>query len=173
MIKKTFQCQQVDFSEYGQEMGVLRRKAWESVDEFDDEAFPDEVWVDDFDTDAIHYAVFDENKIIASARIGVYHSFEDIPYMDMMKKYKSLFELPVASFNRLVVGINFRRNGIAEILDKVRIDLAREYGVKTIVGQSVPCRIKSLRKSGFEYIDDIGSYDVLPYVELSLMIKKI
>ncbi len=173
MGNKNLKCVEVVFSDYAEEMGILRRKVWETDKDFDAEAFPDKVWLDDYDTDAIHLAVFDEDKIIASARLGVYFSYDEIPYMHMMESYKSLLKLPVASFNRLVVDSNYRGHKIANILDETRIEKARERGCRTIVGQAVPCRIKALQNIGFKYIADLGSYAVLPKVELSLMLKQL
>jgi len=171
---KSLKCVKVDFSEYGQEMGVLRRKVWDKEEDFDAEAFPnDEVWLDDFDKDAVHFAVFDKGKIVASARVGVYYSYKEIPYMYMMKEYKSILKLPVASFNRLVVDTNYRGKKLAEMLDEVRIKESRKAGCKTIVGQAVPCRIEALKEIGFDFIEDIGSYKILPNVELSLMTMKL
>ena len=173
MKNKVFECKEVAFFDYAQELGILRRKVWELEDDFDADAFPDKVWIDDFDTDAIHLAVFDKGKIIASARVSVYYKYDDIPYIKMMEKYKSLLKLPVASFNRLVVDNNYRGNGLAAILDKERIERMRKIGAKTIVGQAVPCRIEALKDIGFEYIAVLGSYAVLPKVELSLMIYRL
>ena len=171
---KSFKCVKVDFSEYGQEMGILRRTVWGKEEDFDAEAFPsNEVWLDDFDKDAIHFAVFDKGKIVASARVGVYYTYEKIPYMYMMEKYKSFLKLPVASFNRLVVDTNYRGKRLAKLLDVVRIKEARRKDCKIIVGQAVPARIKALKKMGFDFIEDIGSYKILPNVELSLMIMKL
>ncbi len=171
---KNFKCVKVDFSEYGEEMGILRRKVWGLEKDFDASVFPsDEVWLDDFDKDAIHFAVFDEKKIIASARVGVYYSHKEVPYMYLMESYKSILKLPVASFNRLVVDVDYRGNKLAEILDEARIKEARKIGCKTIIGQAVPCRIEALKEIGFDFIEDIGSYKILPNVELSLMVMKI
>lgn len=171
IVDKEFECVKVDFSEFGEEIGILRRKAWTTVEGFDAKVFPNKVWMDKYDIDAVHFAMFHEGKIIAASRVGVYHKYGDIPYINMMEQYKSYLELPVGSFNRLVIDQSYRGKNISKMFDEVRIAEAKKLGCKTIVGQAVRRRIAPLKKIGFEYIADIGSYDVLPNVELSMMVK--
>ena len=173
MYNKKFKCVKVVFSDYANEIGYLRRKSWETVEGFNPKAFPAKEWIDELDKSAIHWAVFQEQKIIACARLGFYYSFEETPYMDMMKQYKSQLKLPIASLNRLVVCKDYRRSHISLLLDDIRIEEAKKNGIKTIVGQAVSSRIKSLQNFGFEYIADIGSITELPNIELSLMIKQL
>jgi len=171
MENNNFKCIKVDFADYAEEIGALRRKSWETVEGFDPIAFPENIWIDDLDTNAIHWAVFDNKKIIASARLGLYSSFNDIPYMDMMNPYQSLLKLPVASLNRLVVSIDYRGQNISPLLDKIRVDEAAKMNAKTIVGQAVSSRINGLKRLGFEFIADIGSIKELPKINLCLMVK--
>ncbi len=171
MDNKNFECVKVVFSDYEEEIASLRREAWKSFEGFNPNTFANDVWFDDLAVNAIHWAVFDKEKIIASARLGIYYSHKDIPYIEMIELYKSLLTLPVASLNRLVVSQAYRGHHISQLLDKVRVEEAEKIGAKTIIGQAVSIRIKSLQKLGFDFISDVGSIKELPNIKLSLMIK--
>lgn len=173
MDNKNLKCKKINFSDYAEEIGCLRRKSWETVKGFDSDAFPVGMWLDDLDKSAIHWAVFDKKSIIASARLGIYFSYKNIPYMEMMKPFKSQLFLPLASSNRLVVCIDYRGQNISHFLDKVRVEEAKKNKVKTIVGQAVSNRIKGLQSLGFEHVANIGCIKELPNIELSLMIKQL
>lgn len=173
MDNENYKCVKVVFSEYAEEIGALRRKSWETVKGFDPVAFPEHVWIDNLDETAIHWAVFDNKKIIASARLGIYNAYTDIPYMDLMKPYQSYLKLPVASLNRLVVSPDNRGRHLAQLLDKVRIEEAKKKRASILVGQAVSNRIEWLQSLGFEFIADIGNIKELPNIKLSLMIKQL
>lgn len=173
MEEEKYICVKVNFSDYAEEIGMLRRKSWETVNGFDPVAFPEHAWIDALDSSAIHWAVFENTKIIASARLGIYNSYNDIPYIEMMKPYQSYLNLPVASLNRLVVSPDSRGRHIAQLLDRVRIEEAKKKMARTVVGQAVSSRIEWLQSLGFEFIADIGSIKELPNIKLSLMIKQL
>jgi hypothetical protein len=173
MDNKEFECVRVNFSDYAKEIGTLRREVWETVEGFDKNAFPGEIWIDDYDLSALHWVVFDQQKIIASARLGVYSSYNDIPYIEMMKPYESHLKLPVASLNRLVVKPQYSGQYLSKMLDVIRVEEAKRKNVKTIIGQAVSNRINWLQIIGFEFIAQIGSIKELPNIELNLMIKNL
>lgn len=173
MEKIEFQCVKIIFADYAKEIGALRRDAWKNVEGFDKNAFPKNEWLDDLDESAIHWAVFDKSKIIAAARLGIYSSYDEIPYMDMMMPYKPMLKLPVASLNRLVVSNKYRGNYLSQQLDKVRIEEAKKMKAKTIVGQAVSIRIIGLKNLGFEFVGNIGSIKELPNIELALMLMEL
>jgi len=173
MDKEEYKCVKVVFSDYSEEIGTLRRKSWETVKGFDPVAFPEHTWIDDLDKTAIHWVVFENKKIIASARLGIYNSYMEIPYMDLMEPYHSYLKLPVASLNRLVVSPDNRGRHLAQLLDKVRIEEAKKKQARIVIGQAVSNRIGWLQSLGFEFIADIGSIKELPNIKLSLMIKQL
>jgi hypothetical protein len=173
MESVNFECVKVNFSDYVNEIGTLRGEVWKTVKGFDKNAFPGELWIDDYDLSAIHWVVFDQQKIIASARLGIYYTYEDIPYMEMMKPYESHLNLPVASLNRLVVKPEYSGQFISKILDVARVDEAKKNNAKTIIGQAVSNRISWLEILGFDFIADIGSIKELPNIKLSLMIRQL
>ena len=168
-----YNCVKINFSDYSEEIGILRRKAWEVVNGFENSAFPQQVWLDDLDKDAIHWAVFEDEEIIASARLGIYSSYEETPYMEMMLQYKHLLKLPIASLNRLVVSTKNRKQHVSKLLDAARIEEAKKIGAKTVVGQAVHSRIKALECFEMKYIADIGCIKELPNIELSLMMLEL
>jgi predicted GNAT family N-acyltransferase len=170
---ENYKCVKVLFSDYAEEIGILRRKAWETVNGFDPVAFPEGKWIDELDKNAIHWAVFDHNKIIASARLGIYNSHKDIPYIELIEPYKTRLIIPVASLNRLVVSPDYRSHHISHLLDKIRIEEAKKNKAKTVIGQAVSNRLEWLQSLGFEFIADIGSIKELPNIKLSLMIKNL
>jgi predicted GNAT family N-acyltransferase len=137
----------------------LRIETWVSMGVFNEGEFKPEDFVDEHDHHAFHWAIKDDSRIVAAARMCVHNSLNDLPDADSYENISSEIKTPIASFNRLVVTPDFQKNGISKMLDKVRIKKAVELECKTIMINVPQNRIKSLLVEGFEVL---GKLEVKP-----------
>ncbi len=169
-------CQilRIEYPEFMEEIGKLRVEAWKDIEGMNQDLMAKGCWIDDTDADAIHWVIFSGKKLVGSARMTVHEKVGDLPYGDLIKKYP-LDELvpPVSSINRLVIHSDYMNKGLARKMDEIRINTAKEMGVKYIIAQPVSWRIDALKKQGFKYIGPIGQPFEAPGLTLTLMIKKI
>lgn len=104
------------------------------------------------DEHALHWGVFDEDRLIAAARLCIHDQQSDVPD----NKLFSTIDLPspIASMNRLVVLREYRGMGISSALDGTRIESARRSGARVIVVAAVTqsSRIDQLEKEGFTFL---------------------
>lgn len=112
---------------------------------------------DELDETAYHWGAFDDGKLIASARLTVHHDLGGVPNADLFADHTILF--PVASMNRLVVRKDYRGQGVAKALDKLRVNFARQSGARSIVitaAKNNQNRIDSLVEAGFIRLEREG-----------------
>jgi len=79
--------------------------------------------LDSFDMFAWHVVVADKGRILGSARLIIADSFLDIPDMCSFNPYIKQMHYPVAFMNRLVVGEQYRSNGVGKRLNRKRDEL--------------------------------------------------
>ena len=89
-----------------QEIYDLRLEVWEHSGEsnfVNRKLFPNG-WYDELDKTALHWVTFnDQSKIVAAARLNIFHSLEDSPYYSSMKHILFPSNLPFAFYSRIVV----------------------------------------------------------------------
>ncbi len=131
------------------EIGRLRIRAWATeVPEID----KNKIWLDETDKCSRHWAVFQDGKIVAGARLSIHLSPHALPESG---EYDGLLPapcpLPIGSLNRLVVAPEARGQGLSRVLDIVRMSAAEEMGCKLVVGatSSGIHRLKQLESLGF------------------------
>lgn len=111
-----------------------------------------ELWTDEFDQRAHHFAILDDGRPVAAARVTIHADTAEAPDGEV---YGELSETeapaPVAAFSRLVVSPLYAKAGLSHCLDEARLDLARREGCKTVIGHTVagPSRIVQLQALGF------------------------
>jgi GNAT superfamily N-acetyltransferase len=110
------------------DIGRFRIKGWKNENGIDPAFFSNDYWLDDIDQRAFHWIVTHRDRIVASARLSMHDSLDDVPYAQLLKpRHRLYFENKrLASINRLVVDPEFRREGLSLLLDQVRIDRARD-----------------------------------------------
>lgn len=111
-------------------------------------------WSDHLDenNNTYHFIVKDNDKIVASCRIALIDHIEKITDLDeALEKYKIPDDRPFAYFSRLVVLKDYRKMGIPDSLDNIRINFLKEKtDAKFAIGWATPDRHPSLLKYGFK-----------------------
>lgn len=81
-----------------QEIYDLRIAAWENSERIcsiNKTKFPNG-WVEEIDKDAFHFVVFDDsNKIVASARISLHNSLDELPYPSAFRSFNLPTDRPL------------------------------------------------------------------------------
>jgi predicted GNAT family N-acyltransferase len=111
-----------------QEIYDLRLAVWEDSgkNEFVNRALFPNGWYDELDETAIHWiTVNNQNKIVASARLNLFHSIEEFPYYSSIR-YLAFPTGPFAFFSRLVVHPQYRHNSLSKQLYDGRTQFCRE-----------------------------------------------
>jgi hypothetical protein len=134
----------------------LRIETWISMGVFKEGEFKPEDFVDEHDSHAYHWAIKENNKVIAAARMCVHNSLSDLPDSYCYKYIFSQIKTPIASFNRLVVTLEFQKNGLSKSLDHIRIQKAIQSKCSSILIQVPETRINPLIEQGFMIIDKSG-----------------
>jgi GNAT superfamily N-acetyltransferase len=133
------------------QVGELRIIAWKAEGELPYFAPRTGVWLDDHDSHGTIWAVQDGNTLIASARLCIHTAVRDLPDPECFNGFEDSIQLPVASLTRLVVHPDYRRQGLAALLDSTRLTYAESAGCKSVVSAThVQSRIKQLLTSGFK-----------------------
>lgn len=138
------------------EIYELRLNVWEHSGKSDfvnRKLYPDG-WYDDLDESAYHWVVLNnQNKIIASARLNLFYSFEDFPYYLSIKKFIMPAAMPFAFYSRLVVDPHYRQVGLSRKLFNARSIFCEEIGSKwSQVFINNPAIINQFEKSGYKNI---------------------
>jgi predicted GNAT family N-acyltransferase len=99
-----------------------------------------------------HWIVKDNNKIIAAARLAIIDDLNEIKDLDeALDKYEIPKHRPFAYYSRLVVHHDYRKLGLVNILDKVRIDYLHEnQNIKFAIAWATSDRDKALTNFGFK-----------------------
>jgi predicted GNAT family N-acyltransferase len=96
-------------------------------------SFPDGKLYDTHDTHAFHSIIKQGTQIIAAARFCLHDSIQELPHYDQFNHIKLELPTPVASFNRLLVLQQYRKQGIAKSLYQQRITSTLRLGAKAII----------------------------------------
>lgn len=142
-------------SDLMKEIGRFRYKVWQQERSINDSLFPDSCWIDSEDNTARHWILRDiRGDIIASARITFHpHLDESSRDIQLWRKCGKNIPLPTVDLGRLVVSNEWRGRGIAQTMNHIRINAARDMGAKSIIVTASDGNARLLRKIGFV---DIG-----------------
>ena len=139
-----------------QEIYDLRLSVWEHSgnNEFvNRQLFPNR-WYHELDDTACHWCTFnDKNKIVAAARLNIFHSLEQSPYHSSIRHLAFPTGIPFAFYSRLVVHPQYRHNGLSQQLYDGRAHYCIEKEIKwsqVFINNSYV--IGLFQKEGFENI---------------------
>lgn len=148
-----------------QEIYDLRLSVWEnsgSTQFVNRTLFPNG-WYDELDETAFHWVTINhQNKIIAAARLNIFHSLKESPYYHSICHLPFPTEVPFAFFSRLVVHPHYRHNGLSRQLYDARHHFCRERKIAwSQVFINNPYVIGMFESEGFE---NMGQADVSYHV---------
>jgi len=126
-----------------------------------------EIIADHHDDHATHWGVFDEDQLVGAARLCLHDELAEAPDAELF--VSADIPSPVASMNRLVVLKSYRGQGIGGLLDRARIQKARELSTRTVIiaPVNVHSRKQSLRELGFQVLSKVtGHAKWSPTVEI-------
>lgn len=144
-----------------QEIYDLRVFAWEnspSPANINRENYPNGFF-DKLDETAIHWVSFDaDGKIIASARLAIINDVNELPYPQIFENVSLPAERPFLFYSRLVIHPEFRKCGLKEKFDLVRLRYQVENKYAFSVATANPNRTKELLKYGWKDCGDVSVY---------------
>ncbi len=136
-----------------QEIFDLRVYAWEnspSPANINRETYPNGFF-DKLDETAIHWVSFDENgKIIAAARLAIINDVNELPYPQIFADVSLPSARPFLFYSRLVIHPEFRKCGLKEKFDSVRLRYQVENKYAFSVATANPNRTKELLEFGWK-----------------------
>ncbi|MGD1847397.1 MAG: GNAT family N-acetyltransferase [Salibacteraceae bacterium] len=123
------------------EIFALRTLAWERSpgrQQINSSKYPNG-YSDCLDANSLHFVSTDWNgNIIAAARLSVCNSYADLPYPEMFAQLLHLLpqQRPFAFYSRLVIHPDYRKRGIAQAMDTMRMEKQQElqlpFGLVTV-----------------------------------------
>jgi predicted GNAT family N-acyltransferase len=125
-------------------------------------------WVDSLDARSEHYVIFDRDTVVGAARLSFHQSAASVPDIHAITSDVPDWSpsFPIASINRLVVSPQSRGKRAAKALDLTRINRARDFGAKHIIGLASRWRVPQLAQLDFEergmILPSTHKYDELP-----------
>lgn len=139
-----------------QEIYDLRLEVWERSGRSElvnRHLFPNG-WHDELDSAALHWiATNDQHKIIASARLNIFHSIEDFPYQTSVSHLSLSAVAPFAFFSRLVVHPQYQNQGLSRKLFESRTRYCQERAIGwSQVFINNPNIMNLFEKSGYKNI---------------------
>ena len=152
LSEEPIRIEQVEFSDYGDVIGKLRAEVWLGKGKLDPAKVQDGKWLDGFDGDAFHWVAFRGTEVVASSRLHIVDSIENLPFPAVWEALGEEMAPPIAQIMRLVVASSVRGLGIGRRMDEVRIQKARALGVKTLLADADPERQSALLKQGFDLL---------------------
>jgi len=128
---------------------ALRYRVWSKQVQLSENVQRQGLISDDHEDHARHWGVLSDTEgLVASARLCVHQSEQDIPEADCYTELS--LPSPIASINRLVVEQFAQKRGFAQSLDLRRIEAARSAGAACIVvAPTDDQRVCALGKAAF------------------------
>jgi hypothetical protein len=122
--------------------------------------FPSGVGKDPHDDHAMHWAITENNTVLAAARMCIHQSLSDVPSSRFYEDLCFEADPPIASINWLVIRTDARRLGLSKKLDSIRIETAIKLGCRTVVCYcsqlSGEGRRNALVSQGFKIVSPIN-----------------
>jgi hypothetical protein len=138
----------------------LRYDVWSEVLEVKPEFHAQRLISDEHDEHAQHWAAFDGDTVVASARMCIHEKQEDTPDGCIFRE--THLPTPIATINRLIVHRNWRGRGISRQFDAYRIQSARNGKARCLLASASGTRIVSLQRSGFKLTECSGTSPYVP-----------
>ena len=157
-------------------IGKLRYEVWKAEGALELSYFPVGSWTDHLDDSGRHWVVVDliTGDFVAAARMNFLVQLDEQSRDAMLwKRSGSILPLPTVDFGRLVVKANYRKQGLAQQLNEIRITAAREMEASSIIVTASEGNASLLRKLGFFEIGHRIEFDDRPGVSFIAMQKNL
>lgn len=149
-----------------QEIFDLRVYAWEnspSPTSINRETYPNGFF-DKLDETAIHWvSLDDEGKIIAAARLAIINDVAELSYPQIFENVRLPDERPFLFYSRLVIHPDYRKLGLKETFDLVRLRYQVENNFAFSVVTANPIRTRELLQYGWQNLGDISQIPNYPF----------
>lgn len=169
-----------------EEIFKLRYSVWHDEGALDIKALPpdcDGKWSDEMDAISRHWVVEAptietdsqfSTSLAGAARMTIF-PFSDPSSRDVVVFERAGVELhyPTADLGRLVVGKAFRSRGIAQSLNRARIEAARQSGVRTVIATASEANARQLFKLGFRDTGEVVFFDDRPATPFKALILEL
>ena len=109
--------------------------------------------LDPFDREAWHIVYLEGDNVIASGRLIIATCQSAVPDHCSFSNYHGLMSYPSGILNRLVVDRRYRRRGMANRINRDRIRLAEDNGVRDLWIEIQSDRLSAMEQLGFS---DVG-----------------
>lgn len=151
----------------------LRVEVWLPILDAVPDEFASNHWCDDHDNHANHWIIRRKGEIVAAARLCIHENVRDLP-SGFLYQGSPIASGLLASFNRLVVRSDVRREGLSKKLDQVRLDFAREAGCHAAFAYSLAAseeqRLLAFMRQGFRPIGEINSLRLPSFGQVTAMV---
>ncbi|GAB4034470.1 GNAT family N-acetyltransferase [Spirosoma jeollabukense] len=167
-----FHLEQVPFSDLEYEIGSLRVRAWRNEPAVDKTYFDRPTLIESLDKKSQHWVITKDDIVVAAARMSFHPTMETVPYAPLLPAecWGQFTNKTIASFNRMVVDPQYRGQGLAHALDRIRVEHAIQSGLDVIVGATqLEYRVESLKKIGFTYHCELYNTPERPHWPLFFM----
>ncbi len=154
--------ERIKFSEYKKEITSLRQLAWKERTKFPSENLIIQDKLDESDL-SIHWGVFNDHELIASCRVSILSTIEQLPYKDIFKDLDLLFSHNFAFYSRLVIHPDYRKKGLAKELDEIRVNELKNQNVKLALATARDWRLNYLIGEGWKMVKPVEEEYVEKY----------
>lgn len=161
-IKKNIQVREINYSIHQKAIYSLRRIAWGG----EKKSYPkNQIICDHLDdsNQSKHWAIFNENKIIASCRLSFLNNFNELPYPEIFANLNLPFKSCFAFYSRLVIHPNFRGFGYSQLLDDIRIREISKREIKLVLATARDWRLDYLQNKGWKKLKPVDEKLVQKY----------
>lgn len=113
---------------------------------------------DTIDLQSLHFcSVNQQDEIIGAARLTLAHRFEELPYSKIFSVTDHWpAERPFLYYSRLVIHPGYRKTGLKEKLDRVRISYQQQHRIAFSVTTVLERRAAELETYGFKKIATVS-----------------
>lgn len=156
-------------------IGKLRYDVWVEEGALESSQFPQGCWTDSLDESGRHWIIETKDGDLAgAARLNF------LPELDESSRDAALWKrsgqnvpLPTVDLGRLVVKSKYRRCGLAQMLNDVRVEEAKAMGAKSIIVTASAGNASLLTKIGFFDIGERIVFEDRPGVTFIAMQKNL